>query len=142
MAGMYGPKDASVTFEDAPGGSAKAIGQFLLNGISAKDIAEHMESTGVGDTWRERIPTGIKDSPEVTLEGLWDTTGTTGSHAIFGTVDADPQSVGRELVITFGDSKTWTRDYHLVGYEVVIDLGSVQLFRADLVATGAAVWGP
>lgn len=142
MPGRYGPSSVTVTLEDAPGGSPQNIHDYILNGISAKDLAEMFEITALGDTWRERVPTGIKDSNEIDLEGVWDTTATTGSHAIFGTVDSGPQDDGREMVITFGDSKTWTRDFRLAEYEVVANVDSIQQFRAKLIPTGAAVWAP
>ena len=99
-----------------------------------------MESTALGDSWKERVPIGIRDSDSITLEGIWDTTATTGTHAIFLAVDDGPQDDGRELVIVFGDSKTWTRDVRLAEYEVIASTTEIQKFRAVLIPTGAAVW--
>ncbi len=130
----------TVSLENSPGGTAKQIENFLLNGISAKDISEMMETTALGDSWKERTPIGIKDSDEITLEGIWDTTATSGTHAILGTVDDGPQDVGRELVVVFGDSKTWTRDVHLSSYEVLASTSEIQKFSCVLTPTGAAVW--
>ena len=140
MAGKYGPADVTVALEDSPGGTTRQIENFLLNGISAKDISEMMETTALGDSWKERVPIGIKDSDEITLEGIWDTTATTGTHVVLGTVDDGPQDDGRELVVVFGDSKTWTRDVRISEYEVVAATDSIQKFTATLVPTGAAVW--
>lgn len=142
MAGKYGPSSITCTLEDSPGGTARDIHGFLLSGVSAHDISEMMETTGLGDSSKERTPIGILDSPNQTLKGSWDTTATTGSHAVFGTVDDGPTDDGREMVLTLGDSKTWTRDYRLAGYKVIADTGSIQTFEAELVATGAAAWGP
>ena len=140
MAGKYGPSDVTVTLEDGPGGTARNAQNFLLNGISAKDISIMMETTALGDSWVERTPVGIRDGEDITLEGIWDTTGSTGTHAIFGTVDDGPQDDGREMVIVFGDSKTWTRDVRLVSYEVLASTDSIQKFSAVVSPTGAAVW--
>jgi hypothetical protein len=140
LAGKYGPSSVTVTLEDGPGGTARNIENFILNGISAKDMSEMMETHALGDAWKERTPIGIKDGEDITLEGIWDTTATTGTHAVLGTVDDGPQDDGRELVVVFGDAKTWTRDVRLAEYEVVADLGSIQQFRALLTPTGAAVW--
>ncbi len=142
MAGFYGIADVSLTLENAPGGTAKDIHNFVLNGVSAHDISIMMESTALGDSWKERIPIGLLDSPTLVLEGLWDTTATSGTHAILGTVDDGPNDVGRELVLTLGDSKTWTRDYRMAEYEVIVSDDSATRFRATLIPTGAAVWGP
>ncbi len=140
MAGKYGPADVSVTLEDGPGGTARSIHNFILNGITAKDIARMMQSDALGDAWEEHIPTGKKAAEPITLEGLWDTTATTGSHAVLGTVDDGPEDDGRELVVTFGDSKTWTVDVRLASYAVIAANDSVQKFNAELQPTGAAVW--
>jgi len=142
LSGKYGPSDVTVTLEDAPGGTARNVHNFILNGIAAKDIARMMQSDCLGDAWEEHIPTGKKAAEPITLEGIWDTTASTGTHAIFGTVDDGPNDDGRELVITFGDSKTWTVDVRLTSYSVVASNDSVQKFIAELQPTGAAVWGP
>ena len=140
MAGKYGASSVTVSIENSPGGTAKQIENFLLNGISAKDISEMMETTALGDSWKERVPIGIKDADEITLEGIWDTTATSGTHAILGTVDDGPQDTPRELVVVFGDSKTWTRDVRLQSYEVLASTDSIQKFSVTLAPTGAAVW--
>ena len=140
MAGKYGPSSVTVTLEDAPGGSAQNIHNFLLNGISAKDLSEMMETTALGDSWKERVPIGIRDSDAITLEGIWDTTATTGTHAIFLAVDDGPQDDGRELVIVFGDGKTWTKDFRLSEYEVIASTTEIQKFRVVLTPTGQALW--
>lgn len=140
MAGKYGPASVTVTLEDGPGGTARNIEDAILNGITAEDFAEMVETHGLGDSWKERTPTGILDSEEIQLEGVWDTTATTGTHAVLGTVDSGPQDDGRELVIVFGDSKTWTRDVRLARYGVISSTDNIQRFRATLTPTGAAVW--
>ena len=140
MAGRYGPSSVTVTLEDGPGGSAQNLENFLLNGVSAKDMSEMEETTALGDAWKERVPIGIRDSPDLDLEMIWDTTATTGTHAIFLAVDDGPQDTPRELVIVFGDSKTWTRDYRLAEMEVVAITTAIQKINAKLMATGAAVW--
>ena len=142
MAGKYGPADVSVTLEDGPGGTPRDIHNFTLNGITAKDIARMMQSDALGDEWEEHIPTGKKAAEPITLEMLWDTTGTTGTHAIFLVIADDPNEEGRELVVTFGDSKTWTVDVRLTSKAVAAVNDSVQKITAELQPTGAAVWGP
>jgi hypothetical protein len=140
MAGKYGPADVTVALEDAPGGTTRAIQNFILNGISAKDIARMMQSDCLGDAWEEHVPTGKKAAAPITLEGLWDTTATTGTHAVLGSVDDGPEDDGRELIVVFGDSKTWTVDCRLAEYEVIASNDSVQRFSCLLQPTGAAVW--
>lgn len=138
--GKFGPSSVTVTLEDAPGGTAQNLQNFILDGISAEILSEMFESTALGDSWKERVPLGMKDSPPVTLTGIWDTTATTGTHAVLGTVDDGPQDDGRELVIVFGDSKTFTRDVRLSEYKVLASTTEIQKFSCVLTATGAAVW--
>jgi len=140
MPGKYGPASATVTLEDAPGGTAQALTNFLLNGLSAKDMSEMVETHGLGDAWKERTPTGLLDSAEIDLEMIWDTTATTGTHAIFLALDDGPQDDGRELVAVFGDGKTWTRDVRLAEREVIVVTTDIQKIKVKLIPTGVAAW--
>ena len=140
MAGKYGPSSVTVTLEDGPGGTARALTNFILEGISAKMTAQVMETTALGDSFTEQTPTGLKTVETITLTCIWDTTGTTGTHVVLGTVDDGPQDDGRELVVVFGDSKTFTVDVRLASSEVVATMGSIQTIVAELVPTGAGVW--
>lgn len=142
MAGRYGPADVSVSLEDAPGGTARDIHNYILNGITAKDISRMMQSDCLGDAWEEHIPIGKKAADPITLEMLWDTTATTGTHAVFAEVDDGPNDDGRELVVVFGDSKTWTVDVRLTSRTTAAVNDSVQKITAELQPTGAAVWTP
>ena len=38
MAGRYGPASVTVTLEDGPGGTARALTNFILEGISVKRL--------------------------------------------------------------------------------------------------------
>ena len=140
MAGKYGPASVTVTLEDGPGGTARALTNFILEGISAKTSSQMMETTALGDSFTEQTPTGLKTVEPITLTCIWDTTGTTGTHAVLGTVDDGPQDDGRQLVAVFGDSKTFTVDVRLATSEVVASMGSIQTIVAELIPTGAGVW--
>lgn len=140
MAGKYGPASVTVTLEDGPGGTARALTNFILEGVSAKTSSQMMETTALGDSFTEQTPTGLKTVEPITLTCIWDTTGTTGTHAVLGTVDDGPQDDGRQLVVVFGDSKTFTVDVRLATSEVVASMGSIQTIVAELIPTGAGVW--
>ena len=140
MAGKYGPASVTVTLEDGPGGTARALTNFILEGVSAKTSSQMMETTALGDSFTEQTPTGLKTVEPITLTCIWDTTGTTGTHAVLGTVDDGPQDDGRQLVAVFGDSKTFTVDVRLATSEVVASMGSIQTIVAELIPTGAGVW--
>ena len=140
MAGKYGPASVTVTLEDGPGGTARALTNFILEGVSAKMSSQMTETTALGDSFTEQTPTGLKTVEPITLTCIWDTTGTTGTHAVLGTVDDGPQDDGRQLVAVFGDSKTFTVDVRLATSEVVASMGSIQTIVAELIPTGAGVW--
>ena len=142
MPGKYGIADVTVTLEDSPGGTPQSIKEYIEDGISAAEIAEMVEKLPLGASWKTRIPTGIRDSDPITISGDWDTTATTGSHTTLRQVAADvsPQSVGRELVIVFGDAKTWTRKVHLEKTTIKAVKGNVHQIEAVLAPTGSAVW--
>ena len=142
MAGKYGSSAVTVTIESSPGASVQPLTDMLLNGISAKDISEMVESTALSDSARERLPAGIQDGEVGNLEGYYDTTGSTGSHAVLGTVDNGPQDDTREMVITWGDSKTTTIQLRLASYELNATPGELTRFTAEVVVTGVFVWGP
>jgi hypothetical protein len=140
MAGKYGPADVTVTLEDGPGGTARSIHNFILNGITAKDIARLVQTDALGDAWEEHTPTGKKAAEAISLEGIWDTTATTGTHVVLGAVDDGPQDDGRALVVVFGNAKTWTVDCRLTSYAVKASNDNIQMFEVELQPTGAAVW--
>jgi len=140
MAGKYGPASVTVTYDDSPGGTGRSVESFILNGLTAKDIARMMQTDGLGDAWEEHTPTGKKANDPITLGGTWDTTATTGTHVVFGTVDDGPQDATRTLVVVFGDSKTWTVETRLMSYAVIAANESIQTFEAEIQPSGAAVW--
>ena len=127
MAGKHGSTSVTVTLEDSPGGTARTITSGM------------QESTAYGDTFKKQLPTGVKEIAQITMSGFWDTTATTGSHVVFGTPDDGPQDDTRELVIVFGDSKTFTADCYLVSYEVMASPGSLTKFTAVL-QVNSGVW--
>ena len=140
MAGKYGPSSVTVSLEDSPGGTSRALTNFILEGVSVKMTSILQDTTALGDSFEEQTPTGTKKMEPLTLTCIWDTTGTTGTHAVLGTVDDGPQDDGRELIVVFGDSKTMTMDVRLTSSEVVAANGAIQTIVAELTPTGAGVW--
>ena len=140
MAGKYGPASVTVHLEDSPGGTSRALTNFILEGVSVKMTSILQDTTALGDSFEEQTPTGTKRMEPLTLTCIWDTTGSTGTHAVLGTVDDGPQDDGRELIVVFGDSKTMTMDVRLTSSEVVAANGAIQTIVAGLTPTGAGVW--
>lgn len=140
MSGKYGSPSVTVSLEDGPGGTARAITNFVMELGGVKITANTEPSTAFGDAWEEHVPTGVKKGDPIPIKGQWDTTATTGPHAVLIAPDDDPQDDGRELVVVFGDSKTMTCDVRLTDYNVLGKVGSVTMFEATLLPTGAMVW--
>ena len=142
MAGRYGSKDVTITYDDAPGGSAQTVTGFVMTLGGAKIVVETEDSTSFGDAWKEFVANGMRSVPDIPVSGFWDTTATTGPHAVFRVVDgdADPNGATRTLVLVFGDSKTFTVETRLVEYEVAANNGKLTGFNAVIRPTGAGVW--
>lgn len=140
MAGKYGSADVTLSIEDGPDGTARAIAGFLLEIGGVKITALTEKSDTFGDAWEEHTPTGKKRVEPLTLSGWWDTTATTGTHAVFSAPDDGPNDENREVVVVFGDSKTFTFDVRLVSYEVLATNDQLTRFTAELLPTGAGVW--
>ncbi len=95
MAGRFGP--ASVWGPLVDGYDLSAA---KLTALRDKVIAAMVDSTGLGDSWKERTPTGEKDT-ELVQEGAFFDTATSSSHdALSASVPASPQAT--ERVISFG----------------------------------------
>lgn len=142
MAGRYGSSSVSVTYDDSPGGTARVVSNFVMNLGGAKIVVDTEESHAFGDAWREFSANGMRNSPDIPVSGFWDTTATTGPHAVFRVTDADadPNGGTRELVIVFGDGKTFTVQTILAEYSVNGNNGKLTGFEAVIRPTGAAVW--
>jgi hypothetical protein len=142
MAGKYGSPSVTITYDDAPGGTGRAVTNFVMNLGGAKIVVETQSSEAFGDSWKEFSPTGMRSCPDIPVSGLWDTTATTGPHVVFAPAagDAAPDAATRTLVLVFGDSKTFTVETRLVEYEVVAKNNGLTEFSAVLRPTAAAAW--
>jgi hypothetical protein len=142
MPGKYGSKDVTITYDDAPGGTPRAITGFVMELGGAKIVVDTEESNEFGDQWKEFTATGMRSSPDIPVSGNFDTTATTGPHVVLNPVagDADPNGATRTLAIVFGDGKTFTVETRLVEYEVAGQNGKLTKFNAVIRPTGAAVW--
>lgn len=140
MAGKYGSASVTVTYDDGPGGTGRAVTNHILTMGGVKLTSAMEPSHAFGDAWEEQTPTGMMKMEALTLEGHWDTTATTGPHVVFLAPDDGPQDSTRTLVVVFGDSKTMTVETRLVSYEVLGVNGNLTRFRAEILPTGTATW--
>lgn len=140
MAGKYGSASITISLDDAPGGSLRAITGHVLTLGGVKVTSAMQLSHAFGDSAEETTPSGITKVDPLTLGGFWDTTPTTGPHAVVGTPDTDPNGATRSLVIVFGDGKTFSAETRLVSYAVLGKNGALTEFEAVIQVTGAHAW--
>jgi len=77
---------------------------------------------------------------DITIEGFYDTTATSGPHVVFGTPDSDPNGSTRTFTFAPGDSKTFTVETRLASYKVMATIGSLTKYRAVLKQAGSGAW--
>lgn len=142
MPGKYGSDQVTVNYDDAPGGTPRAIQNFVMELGGTKIVVATEQSDAFGDAWDEHMATGRRSVPDIPVSGHYDTTATTGPHVVLNPVagDADPNGSTRTLTVVYGDGKTFTVETRLVEYEVVGKKGSLTMFNALIRPTGAGVW--
>lgn len=140
MAGKYGSQSITVSYDDGPGGSLQAVTNHVLTMSGVKITSAQQLSHAFGDSAEETTPSGMTKIDPITMTGFWDTTPSTGPHAVFGTPDDSPQDATRTLVLVFGDGKTFTVETRLVSYEVIGKNGALTEFAAVIQATGQHAW--
>lgn len=141
-AGFQSSSAVTMSLEDAPGGTARSIGSLVMELGGAKINVGLANSTAFGDAWEKHIPTGMRSVAPVKVSGHFNTTGTTGTHAVLRPTDSDvaPNADGRELILGFGDSKTFTVDVRIADYEVTSVNGKPIGFSGTLQPTGTGTW--
>lgn len=140
MPGKYGSASVSISYDDAPGGVLRNVTAHVLSIGGVKKEALTEETSPFGTSNEAHTPTGKTRVPDISIEGLFDTTLTTGPHVVFGDPDDGPQDATRTLVIVFGDAKTFTIETRLVDYEVVAQNGALTRYKATIRQAGDGVW--
>lgn len=139
-AGKHGSSEITVSYDDSPGGTLRAITNFVLTLGAVKITANMQASMALGDAWEESLPTGTQKVDDIPIHGFWDDTAVTGPHVVFLSPDANPQAATRTLTIVFGNSKTFTVESYLMSYAVLGRTNNLTEFDAVIRPTGAAVW--
>lgn len=139
MPGKYSSTSITVTLDDGPGGTARAITSYVLEMGGVKITSLMQDVTAIGDTAKKMLPTGLVENAKVRIRGLWDTTATTGPHAVLSAPDDGPQDATRTLTVVFGDSKTATMEGYLESYEVLGKVGALTEFVAEYIPN-TLVW--
>src|SRR5215471_4256925 len=99
-AGKHGSSEITITYDDATG-TPQVVTCAVLTMGAIKLSSVLQTGTAFCDTVEKQLPTGLSKIDQVTLHGFWDTTPTTGSHAVFKAPDTNPQGSTRTLAIMF-----------------------------------------
>ena len=140
MPGKYSSQSVSVSYDDGPGGTLRAVTNHILTMSGVKISSAMQLSHAFGDSYEESTPSGMAKVDPITLGGFWDTTATTGPHVVFIAPDDGPQDDTRTLTVVFGDGKTFTVETRLVSYAVIGKNGALTEFEAVIQPTGAWTW--
>lgn len=142
MAGKYGSaaNATMVSYDSTPGGSLIDVTAHVrtIGGLKIEQITE--ENSPFGSAFEKYTPVGKQKFGPVAITGDWDTTAASGSHAVFGTPDTDPNGATRTLTIAPGDSKSLTCETRLQDYELVMTDGKLTGYKATVVQAGLAAW--
>lgn len=134
-AGRHGSSEITITYDDGPGGTPRAITGFVLTMGGVKITQNTVTGVAFGAAWEYTNPTGVGKMDPLTLTGHWDDTATTGPHAVLGAPDDGPQDDTRTLAIVFGNGKTLTVETRLVSYAVLGKSGALTDFESVIQPT-------
>lgn len=140
MAGKYGSASVVITYDASAGGSPQTITPYVtsISEIGVEQINE--KSTVFGIAYDTNTPVGVQMLPDITIEGFYDTTATSGPHVVFSDPDDGPQDSTRTFTFAPGDSKTFTVETRLASYKVIATVGQLSKYRAVLKQAGAGAW--
>lgn len=108
-----------------------------INNIDIESVLE--ESHTFGDAWFESLAVGIRKAADIKIKGFYDDTATTGPDALFVVTAAGPSTATKNLVVTYGGSKTTTIPCLVQKYSRMLDRGKLHKFEVSLQPSGAIV---
>lgn len=128
----YGFDDLELEIDATVGGSLTSLKAYV-NEVSGLDIEAILEeSDTAGDSWKERVFTGLKDAKEFTVKGFYDDTASTGPNAMLvGIGDV------RSFKFTWGGAKTSAFESLIKSYGRYPRRGELTKFQATICPTGA-----
>jgi hypothetical protein len=127
----YGSKDLVIEFDNSSG-TLVDITQHVtaINGVNIEALLE--EGTTYGDSWVEQLFTGVKQLADITVDGFYDDTATTGPHALFNDLGAT-----RTFKVTWGGSKTTSVETIIRNYNRNPVRKELTKYQVTLAPTGA-----
>ncbi len=98
-AGKHGSSEITITYDDGPGGTPRAVTSYILTMGAVKLTSNMQASTAFGDTVAKMLPTGLMTIDQITLRGFCSRCG----HLKIiefkpGAVNVDPQSDIEKIV--------------------------------------------
>jgi len=136
MAGRFGPASVFGPYVDG-----YDLAAAKLDALRDKAIATQVESHGLGDSWKERSPTGEKDT-ELVQEGAFFDTATGSSHdALSTSVPTSPQATERVICFgyageTIGEMFVGIKGAYSHEYEVAAERDNLQKANAAYAVSG------
>lgn len=138
---MFGSTSVTITYDDGPGGTGRAVTDYVteIGGLSIEAILA--DTSAFGDIWGEHTPTGFKTVDEIPIKGFYNDAATSGPHVVFRDVDDGPSDSTRTLALVFGGtSGTFTIETRLKKYTVGAKVKGLTEYEAIVQPTGAGVW--
>lgn len=134
MAGKFGSASAYVLVDGYNLSASK------LKGFSYKVAAEHDDTTGLGDTFKNSLPTGVSVLTVKQEGGFFDTS-TNGGHTALKGVTTSPQATPRVLVVgyagqTIGESYMGAEGVYAQAYEVISEGSKLTKANAEYAVSG------
>lgn len=127
----YSSKDVTVEVDNASD-TLVDLSQYVdsISGIDLEALTQ--ESHGMGDTWEETLPVGVKRMGDITIEGFYDDTATTGPDVILNAIGDT-----RTVAVTYGSTKKTTVEAVITTYKRTPSRGELTRFSCTLKPTGA-----
>jgi hypothetical protein len=137
--GKQGTPQATVSI-DTHGGVLTNISAHIrkIGGLKISQITEQNSPFSMAN--EQNTPVGKQKFGPVTIEGDWDSTPTTGPHAVFSTLETLPSDATRTLTVVPGDSKTLSGEGYVTEYEVIFTDGKLTGYSAQFVQAGLFAW--
>jgi hypothetical protein len=129
----YGSADLVFKIDVSDGGALQDMSQHVdtVNGFKVSRLTQ--ESHTFGDSWVEHLFAGVRQANDLTIEGFYDDTVTTGPDAVLN----GTHTVTRTVEITYGSTKKSTFEAWIVDYERKPTRGELTRYTATLRPSGA-----
>lgn len=126
----YGSNSVKVEIDVSVGGALQDITASVTNLSGIKLNWGTVESTPFGVAFPEHLATAMKTYSDITIDGFYEDTATTGMHALFSAGGV------RSFKLTYGNSKYTSCEVLIVDYERTPGVGKLTGFKVTLKPTG------